>query len=171
MNQSAVYIKTGKGQREVATRQHQLPRRARALLIIVDGKMSAFDILSSSSSIGESESFFQQLIDEGFISELGKDGKPAPAATSRRADGQPPDTLLELKRYVLLILRDVLGNRDAAGFRILIDAANSAAEIGRIVPLHRDVPWGSHNQHRSDDYIVLGRRLGQEHDAAIATRG
>lgn len=178
MKHSSVYIKTDKGQLEIATRAHQLARRARALLIMIDGQRTAMDIMANSSSVGEISAFFGQLIDEGFIRELGAAPAPNPPAAAQasapaapRTDALPPDGLQELKRYVLLILRDVLGNRDAAAFRILIDAAQSAGEIGDIIPLHRDVPWNANNRQRSDDYLLLGRRLGQAQEKPVGARG
>jgi hypothetical protein len=180
MKHAAIYIKTDKGQSEIAARERKLPRRARALLIMIDGQRSAMDILANSSSVGEVSEFFRLLIDEGYIRELGLDPsvKPPKAAvpppmpvkmqsaekTAAASQAVSADGMAELKRYVLLILRDILGNRDAAAFRILIDAAHSPEEIGDIIPLHRDVPWNANSRHRSDDYLVLARRLGQENE-------
>jgi hypothetical protein len=172
MNHSAVYMKTDKGLLEIATRQHHLPSRSRSLLIMIDGKRTAMDVLANSSSIGEAETSFRQLIADGFVYEVSNQPAPRlPAAPPSVAPGpQSPDALLDLKKYVLHILRDVLGRDDAAAFRLLVHGAQSAEEIGDIIPLHRDVPWGSRNRHRSDDYRLLGRRLGQEQESAAATR-
>ncbi len=135
---------------------------------MVDGHRTAIDILANTSSIGETSDFFRQLIDEGFVRELGAPAVPVPRpAPVAGTGGATPGSLADLKRYVILILRDVVGNRDAAAFRILIDTALTPEEIGDIIPLHRDVPWTANNRHRSDDYMVLGRRLGQETEAAV----
>src|SRR5580692_7633508 len=110
MNHSAVYMKTDKGLIEIATRQHRLPSRSRALLIMIDGKRTAIDVMASSSSGAEAEIYFEQLIADGFVYEAGAD---APAAPPPRLVDNPemlaPDALLELKKYVMQILRDVLG--------------------------------------------------------------
>jgi hypothetical protein len=173
MKHSAVYMKTDKGLLEVATRQHRLPSRSRSLLIMIDGKRTAIDVLANSSSIGEAETHFRQLVEDGFVYELTSAELtpigPPPAIPS--ASGQTPDTLLELKKYVLQILRDVLGREDAAAFRLLVFGAQSPKEIGGIIPLHRDIPWSSRNRHRFDDYRLLGRRLGQEQDSSATVRG
>src|SRR5471030_376343 len=59
MKHSAIYVKTDKGTQEVQTRATQLPRRARSLLIMVDGHSTAMEILSNTSSIGETSDFFR----------------------------------------------------------------------------------------------------------------
>jgi hypothetical protein len=177
MNQSAIYIKTDKGQIEIATRQHRLPSRSRSLLIMIDGHRTAMDVLANSSSVGEAEIYFRQLIADGFVHELG--AMPAVQIAAKQNTASSPlmqpqvqtgdkdaDALLALKKYVLQILRDVLGREDAAAFRLLVHGAQSAAEVGGIIPLHRDIPWSSRNRHRSDDYLLLGRRLGQEQETA-----
>ncbi len=92
-----------------------------------------------------------------------------PTATGA-AGAEAADTLAEMKKFVMLILRDVLGREDAAAFRLLVYGAESAEEVGRIIPLHRDIPWGSRNRHRSDDYLLLARRLGQDQELPAAER-
>jgi hypothetical protein len=172
MNQSAIYVKTDKGQIEIATRQHRLPSRSRSLLIMIDGHRTAMDVLANSSSVGEAEIYFRQLIADGFVHELGaipakQVAAPTPSAKVPAPAGDAEtDALHALKKYVLQILRDVLGREDAAAFRLLVHGAQSAAEVCSIIPLHRDIPWSSRNRHRSDDYLLLGRRLGQEQETA-----
>lgn len=171
MNHRAVYVKTDKGVLEIATRQHRLPSRSRSLLIMIDGKRTAFDVLANSTSIGEAEASFRQLIADGFVYEVvNRSAAEILALPPKTSEVESAATLAELKKYVLLILRDVLGREDAAAFRLLVHGAQNAEEVGRIIPLHRDIPWGSRNRHRSDDYLLLGRRLGQEQETSTSTR-
>jgi hypothetical protein len=168
MNHSAVYMKTDKGLIEIATRQHRLPSRSRTLLIMIDGKRTAVDVMASSSSGAEAEIYFEQLIADGFVYEVGTERPAPPPKLVDATEILAPDALLELKKYVMQILRDVLGREDAAAFRLLVYGAQNALEVGGIIPLHRDVPWSSRNRHRSDDYLLLGRRLGQEREPTTA---
>jgi hypothetical protein len=169
MNHSAIYMKTDKGLLEIATRRHRLPGRTRSLLIMIDGKRTAIDVLANSSSIGEAEIYFRQLIADGFVYEVGTE-QPAKPPPNDIAAKRASDALLELKQYVMQILRDVLGREDAAAFRLLVHGARNAEEVGRMIPLHGDIPWTSRNRHRSDDYLLLGRRLGQQQATPAPTR-
>ncbi|MBC3935831.1 hypothetical protein [Undibacterium rugosum] len=67
---ASIYDKTDKGRQEIATRQFQLPNRLRTLLVMVDGKQSAADLLRKVQPLGLDENSVQELIDGDFISPM-----------------------------------------------------------------------------------------------------
>lgn len=67
MFDAAIYYKTEKGRQEVANRQHQLCARARAALILIDGKANGAQLCKLLAPLGEVSPLLQQLIDDGFI--------------------------------------------------------------------------------------------------------
>lgn len=71
-----VFDKTDKGREEIATRKYQLSSRMRALLVLVDGKQSAQELLKKVSGIGLNEASILDLQKNGFI-------RPAIAAASK----------------------------------------------------------------------------------------
>ena len=64
---STVFDKTDKGREEIATRKHQLAARLRTLLVMIDGKHSASELLQKVGSLGLTESSLAELLDGGFI--------------------------------------------------------------------------------------------------------
>ncbi len=67
---ASIYDKTDKGRQEIATRQFQLQNRLRTLLVMVDGKQSAAELLRKVQALGLDENSIQELIDGDFISRL-----------------------------------------------------------------------------------------------------
>lgn len=62
-----IFDKTDKGREEIATRKHQLPSRLRSLLVMVDGKQQADDLLKKVAGIGLTADSINELLDNGFI--------------------------------------------------------------------------------------------------------
>ncbi|NDI84338.1 hypothetical protein [Undibacterium crateris] len=67
---ASIYDKTDKGRQEIATRQFQLQNRLRTLLVMVDGKQSAAELLRKVQALGLDENSVQELIDGDFIAPL-----------------------------------------------------------------------------------------------------
>ena len=55
MELNQVYLKTAKGQEEIQSRIHKLPAYARRLLIMVDGRSTAADLISRLTMLGDVE--------------------------------------------------------------------------------------------------------------------
>lgn len=64
---SPVFDKTDKGREEIATRRHQLPPRLRTLLVMIDGKQSAEELLQKVGGLGLNEQSLAELQENGFI--------------------------------------------------------------------------------------------------------
>ncbi|MFZ6686460.1 hypothetical protein ACO0K0_01785 [Undibacterium sp. SXout11W] len=60
---SRAYDKTEKGREEIATRKYQLANRLRTLLVMIDGKKSAAELLKNLTAIGLDENSIQELIE------------------------------------------------------------------------------------------------------------
>lgn len=65
---NTIFDKTDKGRDEIATRQHHLAPRLRTLLLLVDGKHTAGELLAKIASLGVTEASIAELLDNGFIS-------------------------------------------------------------------------------------------------------
>ncbi len=86
---ASIYDKTDKGRQEIATRQFQLQNRLRTLLVMVDGKQSAAELLRKVQALGLDENSIQELIDGDFISPL-KDSAEAETTPPTRPDVLEP---------------------------------------------------------------------------------
>lgn len=64
---STIFDKTDKGREEIATRKYHLNPRLRTLLVIVDGKHAADDLLKKVGGLGINEDSIAELLNNGFI--------------------------------------------------------------------------------------------------------
>jgi hypothetical protein len=81
MDLNAILSKTAKGAEELETRKHRLDARRRALLIVVNGKASAGELMRKFEAMGDISPMLEQLLAEGFIAAgaAAAAGTPAPA--------------------------------------------------------------------------------------------
>ena len=70
MNLDATLTKTEKGLEELSTRKYKLDSRLRTILIVVNGRSTAGDLLSRFDQIDDVEVAVGRLLSEGFIKEL-----------------------------------------------------------------------------------------------------
>lgn len=85
---SRIFDKTDKGREEIATRKYRLAPRLRTLLVLVDGKQSADDLLKKVAGIGLSEESLSELLNEGHI-QIASTVEPAPASVSAQPAVMP----------------------------------------------------------------------------------
>lgn len=99
---NTVFDKTDKGREEIATRKYQLASRLRTLLVMIDGKHSADELLKKVSSLGLSEASLIELVENGFIqactaepvSEIVLEAATTPEPTPATAASVATDSLL-----------------------------------------------------------------------------
>lgn len=90
---NAIFDKTDKGRDEIATRKHQLAPRLRTLLLLIDGKHGAGEVLKNVAGIGLNEESLTELLNGGFIQMVAAPSpavEPAGAAPARTEDATPP---------------------------------------------------------------------------------
>lgn len=85
-----VFDKTEKGRDEIATRKYHLPPRLRSLLVMIDGKQNADDLLKKVAGLGLTEQAIADLVQDGFIKEAAASvsAASASAAGSNGANAQ-----------------------------------------------------------------------------------
>jgi hypothetical protein len=67
MNPQSVPSKTAKGKEEIETRAHKLDQRQRMLLITINGKLTAAELVAQFSKTGDVGPMLDQLLRDGFI--------------------------------------------------------------------------------------------------------
>lgn len=67
MNLKTALSKTEKGTEEIETRKHKLDHRMRALLVVVNGKTTAEQLMRDFERFGDVQAMLEQLEREGFI--------------------------------------------------------------------------------------------------------
>jgi hypothetical protein len=101
MNPGEVYAKTDKGREEIQSRQYKLASAHRMLLIMIDGKTKAGDILKQTAQTGVTTETLDQLLAQGFIALQGS----APAASaaqpaSEARDDAGPNRFSEARKFM-----------------------------------------------------------------------
>lgn len=64
---TTIYDKTDKGREELSTRKYQLAPRLRSLLVLIDGKQTAADLLKKIAGLGLNQQSIEDLLDQEFI--------------------------------------------------------------------------------------------------------
>lgn len=119
MSLTGIFRKTDKGSEEVKSRAHGLPNRMRPLLILVDGRLAADELLRRAPDPAAAGEQLQALLDGGFIEAVGG-GAAATAATI--AD------LPTTRRRVVKALYDNLGPA-ADDFALRVEKATTAEDL------------------------------------------
>jgi hypothetical protein len=66
MDDKTILSKTAKGREEIETRKHKLEQRLRAVLITVNGKLTAGELAKQFSSMSDLPAALEKLVREGF---------------------------------------------------------------------------------------------------------
>jgi len=90
MRSNARFAKTDKGQDEIRNRTYRLQPKPRALLVIVDGKKAADELLQTATGLGGGPELLESLIKDGFIEEVPADAPPATAKLAPSDDKVVP---------------------------------------------------------------------------------
>lgn len=67
MNLQSILVKSEKGAEEIETRKHKLDARTRALLLVVNGKLTAGQLLKEYARLGNVAAMLKELKRNGFI--------------------------------------------------------------------------------------------------------
>ena len=85
-----IFDKTDKGREEIATRQYKLSPRLRSLLVMIDGKQSATELLAKIGALGLTEESIAELESNGFI-HLSATAASAPEPVTPQPAVTPPE--------------------------------------------------------------------------------
>ena len=129
MNPESVLEKTTKGAEEVETRKHKLDAKMRPVLIAVNGKLKAAELVSRFASLGDVGMLLDDLVKQGFI-------RAASGSAPVMADD--PATVRRVIAEVARAVSDALGP-DADTFNTKIEAAKSLAEVKAFLDSRRDL--------------------------------
>jgi hypothetical protein len=129
MNPESVLEKTTKGAEEIETRKHKLDAKLRPVLIAVNGKLKASELVSRFASLGEVGVLLDDLVKQGFV---------RPAAGTAPLVADDPATVRRVTAEIARALSDALGP-EADPFNIKVEAAKSLAEAKALLDSRRDL--------------------------------
>ena len=85
-----IFDKTDKGRDEIATRENRLPPRLRTLLLLVDGKRDAVELMGKVAGLGLDEKSLVELLEGGFIQVSTGQERIVPVAKTASLPPTPP---------------------------------------------------------------------------------
>ena len=176
MDRQVIYRKTAKGLEEMATRAYRLPARERSLLILVDAKRNAQELIDNSRHLGDSSTFLEHLFNEGFIEPVGSlSAEPTPPAEAGPTDASAPPPITkpvvgtattvltpaarkEVINFARKVLFDNLGP-DADTLAARIEASRNQSELYQALEKGRDALQA-----------IVGRRKAEEFWQGVVAR-
>lgn len=158
MDLNAVYKKTQKGQEEMAQRT-VLGMRERTLLVMVDGKTTAADLLARAQHMPDPQGLLAKLIDGGFIA-VEASAAPATAAAPSQTAASPQDQLImqNTMRYAERFLDQVLGP-EADMLSEAIDRCKTLPELRVRLEKTRDAISGMGKKRRAEEFWIAVQAL------------
>jgi hypothetical protein len=127
MGSSDIFLKSAKGEQEIATQANKLPIKHRSVLIMIDGKMSEHSLLAKLSGMFDGKSIVADLESHGFI-ERRTDPKPALHAVENKG----PALSTAAKQYMIDTMYAVLGP-EADTFVSKIEKCKSNSDLSGLV--------------------------------------
>lgn len=151
MDLKAVYKKTQKGLEEMAQRT-VLGMRERTLLVMVDGKTTAADLLARAQHMPDPQGLLAKLIEGGFIA-ADASAAPAAAAASAPAAAAPQDQRImqDTMRYAERFLDEVLGP-EADLLAEAIGRCKTMPELRTRLEKTRDAIAGMGKKRRAEEF-------------------
>lgn len=151
MDLKAVYKKTQKGLEEMAQRT-VLGMRERTLLVMVDGKTTAADLLARAQHMPDPQGLLAKLIEGGFIA-ADASAAPATAAASAPAAAAPQDQRImqDTMRYAERFLDEVLGP-EADLLAEAIGRCKTMPELRTRLEKTRDAIAGMGKKRRAEEF-------------------
>jgi hypothetical protein len=122
MNLQAILVKTEKGVEEIETRKHKLDSKLRTLLIVVNGKSTAAELVQNFAQRGDVTPLLERLLAEGFV---------------REAAG-PSEGFKDVRVQLAQLLTDALGPPGDA-FVLKLEECQSPEEARAFVEAHRAI--------------------------------
>lgn len=151
MDLKAVYKKTQKGLEEMAQRT-VLGMRERTLLVMVDGKTTAAELLARAQHMPDPQGLLAKLIEGGFIA-ADASAAPATAAASAPAAAAPQDQRImqDTMRYAERFLDEVLGP-EADLLAEAIGRCKTMPELRTRLEKTRDAIAGMGKKRRAEEF-------------------
>ncbi|MDP1652756.1 MAG: hypothetical protein Q8L56_08530 [Rhodocyclaceae bacterium] len=162
MDLKAVYKKTQKGQEEMAQRT-VLGMRERTLLVMVDGKITAADLLAKAQHMPDPQGLLGKLIEGGFIA---AEAVAAPVAATSTAPPPAPTAVTpqeqrimqETLRYAEHFLDAALG-QDSETLTLALAKSKTIAEFRTRLEKTRDVLEGMGKKRKAEEFWAAAQSL------------
>lgn len=163
---TAIYDKTDKGREEISSRKYGLSSRLRPLLVMVDGKKAANELLEKVAGLGLGEDSLSELTEGGYIHPLAQpEPAPAPepaqpvaqpaAGTAAAAEPAPENRFLAVYHFYNETIKSMIGLR-GYGLQLKVEKAGTLEELRQLRQPYLDAV---HKAKGAETARSLGDRL------------
>ena len=125
-----IFDKTDKGREEIATRKYKVSPRLRSLLVMIDGKQSADELLKKVSGLGLTADNLAELSAGGFIQEvaLPEPAAPVPDDTAAAAPVSGQSSYQAIYQFYTETIKTTIGLRGYA-LQLKVEKAASVDDL------------------------------------------
>jgi len=149
MDKTDIFIKSAKGEQEIATRVNKLPIKHRSVLIMIDGNTSEEALLAKISGMFDGKIIVSDLETSGFIER--KAGQKKSVAPSSQAAVQPLNATA--KQFMIDYMYQVLGP-EADTFVGRIEKCKTNADLTGMIDPCRDTILGIGKQKKAAEFEI-----------------
>ncbi len=153
MDTTDIFIKSAKGEQEIATRVNKLPIKHRSVLIMIDGTTSEQILLARISGMFDGKTIVSDLETHGFI-----ERKAAPKPALHAVDTKGPALNTGARQYMIDYMYKLLGP-DADTFVGRIEKCKTNADLAGMIDPCRDTIRGIGKQSRAEEFEVKVKEL------------
>jgi hypothetical protein len=132
MNSNDIVIKTAKGVAEVEARSKKLPQRLRTILIMIDGTLTAGQLLERAVKMGVPSDFLDSLQKEGLVEARSTGSQAAAEAVATVTTASDADRFRAAQKFMNDTVVDALGMR-AFMFTLKLERCFTCAELNDLM--------------------------------------
>ena len=153
MASTDIYVRSMKGEQEIATQANKLPIKHRSILIMIDGKSSEQALQGKLSSMFDGKTILNDLEAHGFI-ERKATSKPSLHA----AENKGPDLSLAAKKYMVDTMYSALGP-EADAFVSKIEKCKTNSDLAGLVESCSVTLTGLGKKKKAEEFSAKLREL------------
>ena len=157
MDKTDIFVKSAKGEQEIATRVNKLPIKHRSVLIMIDGTTSEETLLAKISGMFDGKIIVSDLETHGFI-ERKPSTKPAAAPQAQATAAKSQILNVGAKQYMIDYMYNILGP-EADTFVGRIEKCKTNTDLAGMIDSCRDTIRGVGKQKKAEEFEVKVKEM------------
>lgn len=146
MDSHVVFVKTEKGEAEIATRAHKLNHALRYALILVDGKSTVGQIMAKGAGLPQIDLALTQLATNGFIRTLVETTRPQIVTRDPQSE-------------LVALAQSLLGKQAGPIERKLRDSANTADALAETASACKRLIKLSIDEQKAEEFLRRAQEI------------
>jgi len=148
-----IFMRSAKGEQELATQANKLPVKHRSVLIMIDGKTSEHALLARLSGMFDGKTIVTDLESHGFI-----ERRTAAAPALHAIESKGPALNMTAKQYMIDVMYSTLGP-EADSFVSKIDKCKSNADLSGLIDSCSGTLVGIGKKKKAEEFSSKVREL------------